>query len=76
MLDSDGRTEQQVHTAIEWSQSHEFWRGNILSMPKLREKYITLQEQAKRKTPNGQNGAGAPADGKRVRPRDEHRHRR
>lgn len=49
MLDNDHRTEQQVHDAIDWSQDHEFWRTNILSMPKLREQYEQLRLQAKRK---------------------------
>jgi hypothetical protein len=48
MIDRDKRTEQQVHTAIDWCQDHEFWRGNILSMPKLREKYDQLRLQARR----------------------------
>lgn len=48
MLDRDGRTEQQVHAAIDWSQDHEFWRPNILSMPKLRDKYDQLRLQASR----------------------------
>jgi hypothetical protein len=48
MLDKDGRTEQQVMTAIDWCQDHEFWRANILSMPKLREKYDQLRLQASR----------------------------
>jgi hypothetical protein len=54
LLDKDGMTEQQVHAAIDWSQDSEFWRANILSMPKLREKYDQLRQQAKRKP--GQNG--------------------
>ena len=49
MLDNDHRTEQQVHDAIEWALGHEFWRTNILSMPKLREQYEQLRMQAKRK---------------------------
>jgi hypothetical protein len=48
MLDKDGRTEQQVHGAIEWCQDSEFWRANVLSLPKLREKYDTLRLQATR----------------------------
>jgi hypothetical protein len=48
MLDADGRTEHQVMTAIDWCQGHEFWRANILSMPKLREKYDQLRLQATR----------------------------
>jgi hypothetical protein len=49
MLDRDGRTEQQITTAIDWCQDNEFWRSNILSMPKLREKYEQLRLQAGRK---------------------------
>lgn len=46
MLDKDGRTESDVHTAIDWCQSHHFWRTNILSMPTLREKYDQLRKVA------------------------------
>lgn len=49
MLDRDGRTEQQITAAIDWCQDSEFWRANILSMPKLREKYDQLRMQAVRK---------------------------
>lgn len=48
MLDADGRTEEQVTRAIDWAQDHEFWRANILSMGKLREKYDQLRLQASR----------------------------
>jgi hypothetical protein len=48
MLDKDDRTEEQVHAAIDWCQSDEFWRANVLSMPKLREKYDQLSLQAQR----------------------------
>ena len=48
MLDRDGRTEQQVHTAIDWCQSDEFWRSNVLSMPTLRKQYDKLRLQAQR----------------------------
>ncbi len=50
MLDADGRDEQRVHTAIDWCQDHEFWRTNILSLPKLREKYDQLRLAAQRPT--------------------------
>lgn len=53
MLDRDGRTEQQIAAAIDWCQDSEFWRANILSMPKLREKYEQLRLQAGRD--NGRN---------------------
>lgn len=48
LLDKDGRTEEQVHGAIDWCQNSDFWRSNVLSMPKLREKYDTLRLQAAR----------------------------
>jgi hypothetical protein len=48
LLDKDGRTEEQVHAAIDWCQQNEFWRAHILSMPKLREKYDQLRLQAMR----------------------------
>ncbi len=48
MLDNDGRTEEEIHGAIEWCQADEFWRANVLSMPKLREKYDQLRLQAQR----------------------------
>lgn len=48
----DGRTHQQVMTCIEWCQRDEFWRGNILSMPKLRQQYDRLRLHAAR-SPQG-----------------------
>lgn len=48
MLEIDGLTEQQVHTAIDWCQDNEFWAPNVRSVPKLREKYIQLRAQAMR----------------------------
>ncbi|WP_445396488.1 hypothetical protein ACSMX9_22720 [Streptomyces sp. LE64] len=48
LLDRDGRTEDQVHAAIDWCQDSDFWRANILSMVKLRKQYDTLRLQAVR----------------------------
>jgi hypothetical protein len=48
MLDNDGRPEAEVHQAIEWATRDSFWMSNILSMPKLREKYDQLKLQASR----------------------------
>lgn len=44
----DGRTPQQVESAIRWCQGHAFWKANILSPAKLREKYDQLRLQASR----------------------------
>ncbi|WP_326698016.1 hypothetical protein OG909_12100 [Streptomyces sp. NBC_01754] len=51
LLDKDGRTEDQVHGCIDWCQDSDFWRGNVLSMPKLRDKYDQLRLQATRPAP-------------------------
>lgn len=48
MLDRDGIKEQDVHAAIDWATNDGFWRANILSLPKLREKYTQLSLQAQR----------------------------
>jgi hypothetical protein len=51
MLDKDGRSEQDVHAAIDWCQNNEFWRSNVMSLPKLREKFDTMRLQASRPVP-------------------------
>lgn len=43
LVDRDGRSVQQVEAAIRWCQANSFWKGNILSMAKLREKYDQLR---------------------------------
>lgn len=48
LIDKDGRTIEQIKTAIDYATSDEFWRANILSMSKLREKYDTLRLSAQR----------------------------
>lgn len=53
MLERDHRTPEQIRAAIDWCQADEFWRANILSMPKLREKYDQLSLQAQRQRPPG-----------------------
>lgn len=50
MLDRDGYTEAQIERAIRWCQADEFWRANILSASKLREKYEQLRLAAQRAT--------------------------
>ena len=52
LLDRDGRTVDQVIKAIDWCQADDFWRSNVLSMPKLRDKYDQLRLAAQR--PRGQ----------------------
>lgn len=51
MLDRDHRDPVEAERLIRWSQASEFWRANILSMPKFREKYDQLLLQAKADKP-------------------------
>lgn len=46
MLDADGRTEEQVAWIIDWCQRNEFWRSNVMSMPKVREKFDQMRLKA------------------------------
>jgi len=44
----DGRSYEQIESAIRWSQNDPFWRGNILSANKLRKQYDAMRLQAQR----------------------------
>ena len=46
MLDRDGRTVEDACALIAWATTDPFWRSNILSMPKFREKYDQLRLKA------------------------------
>ena len=46
LLERDGYTVKQVAWMIEWATADEFWRANILSMSKLREKFDQLKAKA------------------------------
>lgn len=48
MIETDGYTFEQVEKMIEYSQGDEFWKANILSATKLREKAGTLVLQMNR----------------------------
>lgn len=50
ILNADGYTPEQVASLIAFATSNEFWRANILSMSKLREKADTLRLQLMRGT--------------------------
>lgn len=49
MMRLDGRTEEEITEAIAFAVSDEFWKPNIRSTKKLREKFETLIVQARRK---------------------------
>jgi hypothetical protein len=46
MIDRDERPVAEIHALIDWCQDSDFWRPNVQSMPKFREKYDTLRLQA------------------------------
>ncbi len=46
LIDKDGFTVHQIEWMIDWASNDEFWRSNILSMPKLREKFPQLKLKA------------------------------
>ena len=56
MIDRDGRTVADVTRIIDWVEADDFWRANILSLPKLRQKFDTLRLQSQR--PRGGQSQG------------------
>lgn len=48
LLDRDGRDLEETLFLVDWCQHNDFWRSNILSMPKFRQKYDTLRMQSQR----------------------------
>ena len=55
MLRRDGRTETEIRNLIEWSQQNDFWKSNVLSMGKLREKFDQLVMKRQRENGRGHN---------------------
>ncbi|HEX7352514.1 helix-turn-helix domain-containing protein [Brachybacterium sp.] len=56
MLDADGHTVEQVRAVMAWVTASSFWSPNILSVPKLREKWPTLVGQARRDANQARGG--------------------
>lgn len=48
LLDRDGADPGEVERVIDWATGDEFWRANIQSAPKFREKYSQLRLQMQR----------------------------
>ena len=48
LLDRDERDRSEAEQLVRWCQGNDFWRSNILSMGKFRERYDQLQLQAQR----------------------------
>jgi len=47
LREADSRTPEQIEAVIRFSQDDDFWKSNILCMPKLREKWDQLWMKAK-----------------------------
>ena len=56
MIDRDGRTVEEVTRIIDWVDGNDFWRANVLSVPKLRQKFDTLRLQSQRPQGRPQGG--------------------
>ena len=56
MIDRDGRTVEEIIRIIDWVDGNDFWRANVLSVPKLRQKFDTLRLQSQR--PRGGQSQG------------------
>jgi len=64
LLERDGRAPEEAERVLRWCQADEFWRGNILSLPKFRDKYdqLRLKElDARSKVPDA-SGDWTPAE--------------
>lgn len=60
MLDRDGREPEKVRNLLRWSQADGFWRKNILSMPKFRQRYDQLRLAALEEWDKRKPGAVSP----------------
>ncbi|MDF1507645.1 helix-turn-helix domain-containing protein [Robertmurraya sp. DFI.2.37] len=47
MIERDNRTEKQISYLMDWVQNDSFWKSNILSVSKLRDKFDQLAMRAK-----------------------------
>jgi hypothetical protein len=70
LRERDGKTEQEIEFRIRFSQNDEFWKTNILSMPKLREKWDQLF-LASQRTKNGYSWDKSKTIGKNIRPKSK-----
>lgn len=59
MLERDGRDAEEAERLIRWCQADGFWRANVLSMPKFRERYDQLRLQAQRGNGTGLHAVDA-----------------
>jgi hypothetical protein len=69
MMGRDGRTFERISALIGWVQGDQFWKTNILSMDKLREKFDELEMKARAQYE--QQSARRPSDSQFVGPNPE-----
>jgi hypothetical protein len=69
MIDLDDRKSGEIEELIRWAQRHEFWRTNILSMGKLREKFDMLQMKCRSQGGESQHTGSISGSGKSVEER-------
>jgi hypothetical protein len=48
MREADKRTDEEIRATFAWANDDDFWKANILSPGKLREKFTTLLGQQNR----------------------------
>lgn len=48
LIDIDGRSVDDIERIAAWAHADDFWVSNVRSLPKLREKFETLTQQAQR----------------------------
>lgn len=63
MMERDNRTEEQIEYLINWCQQDRFWKSNILSTSKLREKFdqlvMNIKSQREKIVPLRKNGGSS-----------------
>ena len=63
LIDNDRRTVDEIEQVIRWCQADQFWQSNVLSMPKLREKFQQLALRMRtEQLPVSRQGAGPTAE--------------
>lgn len=60
LIDKDGHSVQEIKAAIDWTFRDEFWRTNIRSASKLREKWGQLKGAAQRQAAKQQRASSMP----------------
>lgn len=57
LLDKDGRDVEAAARLMLWTQANTFWKANVLSLPKFRDKYDQLRLAANRQLETKQQGS-------------------